>query len=123
MIHGLELAPAVVKRQAIERKIVRQFAKEMFAHGFTIRIDNGGDTYETGHLNRIGKLTKEIMATDEERLYVFRKGDDGQPAKKPFAWAYFVYGNDGWDVMSDYTTNLDGLMPLTEAMIQREGSK
>lgn len=123
MILGLELAPAVKKRQAIERKIVRSFAKEMIAAGFTIRIDNGGDSYETPHLNRIGLISKAIMATDEERLYVFRKEADGTNAKKPFAWAFFVYGNDGWDVMSDYTTNLDGLMPLTQAMIDKEGAK
>lgn len=42
---------------------------------------------------------KDITIVRYERLYVFKPGE-----KKPFAWVYFVYGNDGWDVISDYTT-------------------
>jgi hypothetical protein len=30
-------------------------------------------------------------------------------------WVYCVFGNDGWDVISDYTTNLDDLGLMKEA--------
>ncbi len=34
-------------------------------------------------------------------------------------WVRFIYGNDGWDVISDYTTNLEPVMKLVQPLIDR----
>jgi hypothetical protein len=93
---------SVAMRQRVEKSIARVLVRDIIAAGYLINIDNGGDGYELPQPTNSRKLVMNTMfATDEERLYVFKPGEE-----KPFAWVYFVYGNDGWDVISDYTTNL-----------------
>ena len=100
----------IEQRQAIERQIVECFIDEMLAQGHRVAIDNGGDDIEFPPTNDASKVKAEIMATDDERIYVYRNAD------KPIGHAYFVYGNSGWDVLCDYTVNLENLMPKTLAL-------
>jgi len=37
----------------------------------------------------------------------------------PSGWVYFVYGNDGWDVVSDYTTNLEAVLKGSGELAER----
>jgi len=97
---------SVKMRQCVERIIARRVILDLKAAGFLLNINNGGDDYELPRpTNNIKELLAAMFATDDERLYVFRPGQE-----KPFAWVWFVYGNDGWDVVSDYTTNIDAYM-------------
>ena len=53
-----------------------------------------------------------MFTTDEDRLWFSRPEDEnlkGSPERN-HGWVYFVYSNDGHDVISDYTTNLEGLL-------------
>jgi hypothetical protein len=51
-----------------------------------------------------------LMSTDEDYLMVYEPGK-----KERLGWIHLVYGNDGYDVVSDYTTNLEALVdPITE---------
>ena len=94
----------VKMRQLVERRIARRLVMDAIAVGYAINIDNGGDDYE---LPAPSVKTKEILdtmfATDDEKLVMFKDG-------KRMGWVWFVYGNDGWDVISDYTTNLEHIM-------------
>lgn len=87
-------------RIAIERKIVRAVVKAALAAGFTFSVDDGEEVIpaetEQAAMNA-------LLNTDEDYLFL-RQGN------KTFGWVRFVYGNDGWDVISDYSTNLDFLM-------------
>lgn len=50
-----------------------------------------------------------MFSTDEEFLYAY--DSDG----KHVGWVHLVYGNSGWDVISDNTNNLeDALIAATE---------
>ena len=75
----------------------------LLAAGFSLSIDNG-DT-EAPYSKSRKDILKGMYQTDEEYLYVRKAGSSGS-----FAWVYFVYGNDGWDVISDYTVNLESLI-------------
>jgi hypothetical protein len=44
-----------------------------------------------------------MFKTDQEHIRVFRDNEQ-------IGWVFFVYGNDGWDVVNDYTTNLEFIM-------------
>ena len=102
-------------RIALERRIVRSIVKNALAAGWTIAIDNGGDTYEYEGTNR-ARILESIMLTDDEHLYFFKPGE-----VRPFGWVYFVYGNDGWDVLNDYTCNLDatGILKKAETISEK----
>lgn len=90
-------------RQAVEAKIVKAVVKEALRHGYSLRVDDG---------ERLHVITKTaqtaldaLMETDEDTLFLYR-------GSQRVGWVRFVYGNDGWDVISDYSAN-----PETELVL------
>jgi hypothetical protein len=101
---------SVKMRQEVERKIATAAIDAILAAGFAISIDNGGDEYELAHSTDKDTILKSMFLADEDRLFVepleTKKGT--RRGNSPwFGWLYLVYGNDGWDVISDYTVNLE----------------
>lgn len=94
-------------RIELERKIARAFVKQALAAGFRIEIDNGEE--RTGPLDTVSSVLGKMFQTDEDWVYLKHKTIDWMLTDGA-GWVRFVYGNDGWDVISDYTTNLEGLM-------------
>jgi hypothetical protein len=94
---------SVKMRQEVERKIATAAIQALLKAGFAISIDNGGDTYERSTSEKA--ILENMFQTDEEHLYVEKPQRAG--GWRTFGWLYFVYGNDGWDVLSDYTVNLE----------------
>ena len=101
-------------RQRIEREIVRKVIEDALACQFWLGIDNGDSVDETRY-NDADACMEDMMATDEDRLYIYPNQHGAH-----IGWIYFVYGNDGYDVISDYTTNLSPLMDPIEAWIEQE---
>jgi hypothetical protein len=94
---------SVKMRQEVERKIATAFIKSALDADYEISINNGGDEDETEPLFDQTSILNAMFQTDEEHLYLWKNS-------KIVGWVFFVYGNDGWDVISDYTTNLEPLM-------------
>lgn len=90
-------------RQDIEQQIVKRVIADALAAGFVLTVHDG----EEITLKRSADA-KEIFAamfsTDDDRLY-FHRPD--QP-KGQCGWVHFVYGNDGFDVISDHTVEING---------------
>lgn len=103
----------IKRRQFIEKKIATKFVNDALAAGYTIGIDNGGDDLEYKGTDK-KKILSEMFATDEEHLYVFKPNQN-----KPFGWVYFIYGECGWDVINDYTVNLESLLTETLALAEK----
>jgi hypothetical protein len=87
------------KRMATERSIATAVVKALLAAGFAIEVDNGGDEPEVAKTTDKKAILKGLFLCDDERLYVYNN-------ERAIGWVYFVYGNDGWDVINDYTVNL-----------------
>jgi hypothetical protein len=109
-----KLDPRVAKRQAIEKRIARAFAKTVIAAGHSLLIDNGGEQGEEVKTTTVAQTMKEMFATDEERVYVI------DASGKNLGGVYFVYGNDGWDVIADYHTRLEDMGLLKDALALSE---
>lgn len=82
-------------RIALEKQIARAVVTAAIAAGYTFGIDNGGDDDEMVKTSALTEKMNEMFQTDDDRLYLYRNG-------KTVGWIWFVYGNDGWDVISDY---------------------
>lgn len=99
---------SVKMRQRVEKIIARRVILDAIAAGFYLNVDNGGDE---GELPKPSNKCKEVLnamfATDDEHLVFYKL--NGKQMRK-VGWVYFVYGNDGWDVVNDYTTNLNPVM-------------
>jgi hypothetical protein len=106
------------KRQRTERRIVRQFVVEALSagHSLSVSLENG---YDTEDMLLSSKKIKDIMdeafGGDECHIFVHEGIDDPKDAiiggqLNSIGWVHLVFGNDGWDVIANYTTNLEELL-------------
>ena len=110
---------AVVKRQKMEAAIVRRVVRDALAAGWTLTVDTGGDEPDLESSTKYSEVISALMETDEDLLILRRAvaGPDGLEHKS--GWVRFVYGNEGWTVIADNTSNLDELLKGAEALAER----
>lgn len=100
-----------VMTREVEAKILRAAVESLLRAGYrlSVSLENGYDLDEMLLGSRdADKIVKAAMAGDECHIFVHKTGaavKDGMI--NAVGWLHFVYGGDGWDVISDYTTNLD----------------
>jgi hypothetical protein len=99
-----KLSPSVRARQDTERRIVDEIAKALIQAGYIIRVHDGED-WATKRTSDPVTIQKAIMQTDEDAFIVYKA-----ESKSPFGRVDFVYGNDGYDVTSDWTMGLDEII-------------
>ncbi len=88
----------------MERNIADVLLTQLFAVGFYINLNNGGDGNEFDKPCRDkGKVLEAMFATGSDRLLVY--GVTGYTG-----FVDFAYGNGGWDVISDYSLSLEPFM-------------
>lgn len=97
-------SPEVARRQNVELAILRATVNALLKNGFTLSVFDGEEDLLIKGESEGSKDKKAIFDalfnTDEDYLNAWKDG-------RIFGWVRFVYGNDGWDVISDYTTNLE----------------
>src|SRR5258706_9223571 len=101
------------RRIQLEKRIARRVVRDLLAAGYVITVNNGGDKNEIPYSQDFSEITKAMFATDEEHLLVAKWGQDVDTGKRYLdetSFVFFVYGNDGWDVVNDYGTNLEPVM-------------
>jgi len=109
-----KIHPDLWVRITVEREVFRRTCQELFNAGFQLALHDGED-WATPRTINIQKLVDAMMATDEETLVVYHRPDIADAKWQRFGWVFFVYGNSGWDVINDYTVNLeDVLKPVNE---------
>lgn len=92
------------QRISVEHDIVTRVVNALHTAGYSLQTDQAGDGFEPAvpTADRV-VILGHLMETHDERLYARKDG-------KRAGWVYFVYGNDGYDVISDYTTNLENVL-------------
>ena len=88
-------------RRSIELKIVRETLRQLRGVGMELAADNGEDQTHYGVIDQ--ELIENLFATDEAQLLTRAHGVTP-------SFVYFVFGNDGYDVISDYGVSLEGTM-------------
>lgn len=84
---------SVKARQDIERRVVRKLIRELKKRGFHVNQVYSGDEDEV-KVSTEKEIMDEVFALDTARLY-FKEEDAGS--------VLLVMGNDGWDVISDWS--------------------
>lgn len=95
---------SVKMRQNVERKIARRLISDALKAGYSITVNDGGEDVLKCS-KHLGQILAAMFSTDEDRLFMHREDNP-----KYYGWVHFVYGNDGWDVVNDYTINLEPIM-------------
>ncbi len=98
--------------QTIDRKIAAFAVKTFINAGFLLGVNDGENTTITRSRNAAAILLA-MFTTDQDRLLVYRHCDH-----KYFGWVLFIYGNTGWDVVNDYTENVEAVMVEVGAYAQ-----
>lgn len=92
-------------RIKVEHDIVTRTVDVLLQQGYLLQTNQGGEGLEPVKPTADRKLIlSHLNETDDELLLV--SGPEGQRIGS----VYFVYGNDGWDVISDYSTNLEEVL-------------
>lgn len=90
-------------RRLVEKKIAEAFIDSVLGAGHRISVYDGG-AFPLRNSTSKKDILEAMFSTDGDILYVFNVGG------KRLGWCEFVYGNDGYDVISDYSTNLEPYM-------------
>lgn len=112
---------SIAMRKAIEREIIGKFVDDALAAGYrlAVSLDRGYDIDEMLLASTAREeIINEAMAGDDAHIFVQPHDgptvDDGHVVSA--GWVRVVLGNDGWDVLADYTTNLEPLLSGASAL-------
>ena len=83
-------------RQMIEKGIAKRVVRAAIEAGYTVSLYDGGE-YTVKRSRKLPEVMRAMMTVDEESLE-FRDSEGGL-----IGTAWFVYGNDGWDALADFT--------------------
>lgn len=108
-----DLTPAVKIRQDLERRITDEIVKALFQHGYVVRIHDG-EEFCTKRISDPVAVQRAVQSTDEDTIFVYHAGEDGPH----IGTISLVYGNEGHDVVSDYTY-VPELHDLIEPIVEK----
>lgn len=113
--------PSVALRERIqaERQIAQATIRALLAAGYSLRV-HSGEEWESQRIREPGRrserhLMQALFNLDE--AWLMTKRIEGKEIVK--GWVRFVFGNDGWDVISDHTMDLEEALKATEAVIEK----
>ena len=93
----------------MEQAIAKATIKALIDADYFVTVNDGEE--ETVKRSRDADAIFAAMFTTDEDYLIATKKNPMQGR----AWVRFIYGNSGWDVINDYTTNLeDVLKPVME---------
>ena len=102
---------SVKRRQRVEQRIASRAVTALLDAGFTLAVAQGDERPEPATRSK-ARIMRELGECDDDRLMVYKPDNLPPPnatgnEHPADGWIHFVYGNDGWDVMSDYTSGLE----------------
>jgi hypothetical protein len=109
------IAPSVKPRVRIEQKIARYTVRTLLRAGFLLSVYDGEEITVIRSTDA-ATICNAMSTTDEDYLFVYRPTE-----QERFGWVRFVYGEYGYDVICDYTTNLDEQMETINKYAEKFG--
>lgn len=103
-------------RIKIEQQITGATIRALLGAGFSLGVFDG-EEHTLEFCKTPALVAKALMTTDEDHLTVF----DNE--KNFIGSVFFVYGNDGWDVICDYSTSLEEYLEPVNALADRLAEK
>jgi hypothetical protein len=116
-----KLAPAVQRRIRIERRLVLATVDALLAAGYVLGVDDGGAEMAAARGSDRAAIVDALMNTDDDTLCAWRvpAAEDRDDDPRPDCAVRFIYGNSGFDVVSDYSCSLESVLAPVFAMATR----
>ena len=96
----------VDQRQRIEQEIARAAATGLIEAGYSISVFDSEEIVLKRSTN-VERIVEAMFSTDEDYFYAYRPEETERAG-----YVHFVYGNEGWNVISDNSLSLE---PALEA--------
>lgn len=111
------LSKLIYARRVVEMEslVIGRAIQDLLAAGYAISVDDGGDELALQPSTDAKAILEALFSVDQEHLCVSKVGTSFR------GWVFLVHGNDGWDVISDYTTNLEEALQGTNALADALG--
>lgn len=100
----------------LERKVIKSVIQDLMAHHFLVTVNNGEEDVLVLS-NNAEDIFKYCRSTDQDRLIVRRTHDKCADFEPCYGRILLIYGNSGYDVINDYTTNLEVTLARTMALV------
>jgi hypothetical protein len=97
--------------QQMENAIINKTLDVLLAAGYSLEVNDGEET-TTPITTDKAMLLEAMYTTDEDYLYC-SKSINGDFVRSGYVW--FVYGNDGHEVIADYTVSLEDVLAPVNA--------
>jgi len=101
----------------LEKQVMKQCIADLLDAGFQVSVNDGEET-TLKRSTDAEAIFAAMRTTDDDYLFVYKPDapGDGSGEKGCFGWVRFIYGNSGWDVINDYSTNLEQALKRTDAL-------
>jgi hypothetical protein len=91
----------------MEKCIALETVRALIAAKFAVTVNDGEEDVLKASRDESAILAA-MFSTDEDLLFVRRPIGQGKTVSA--GWIRFIYGNDGFDVINDYTTSLESVL-------------
>lgn len=99
---------ATCNRIGVEVDVVTRTVDALLAAGWALATWDGEEVRPAVPTTDRAAILAELMEVDDEYLMGYaHRSHWSDPVGRSGAWVRFVYGNDGYDVISDYTLSLE----------------
>jgi len=86
------------RRIAAEKRLATAVVDAILKRGFRVSVYDG-EGWAVRRSNYLDHILKELFATDEDYIHIRTE------TNAKVGWFHLVYGNSGWDLISDYSDN------------------
>lgn len=86
----------------IERVLAAKTIDAFLAAGYLLGVNDGEETV-LKRCTSAQTIYEAMFSTDEDYLIIYKANPNGSSER--CGWVRFIYGNSGWDVMSDWSSN------------------
>ena len=105
-------------RHDIEQQIARAAVKSLTSAGYKISVFDG-EAYALAKTDDASAILDAMFCTDGDVLYVYTPPAANNGAWERIGFVEFVYGNSGWDVISDHSSSLESVLHSASALADK----
>jgi hypothetical protein len=107
----------VAARQRMEVAIVKQIVKDALKVGYALSVAGDGDELALTRSTNAKDVLDALINADDDTLYLERFNSAGALVES--GWVRLIYGNDGWDVVNDYSLNIEDVLAGANALAEK----
>ena len=107
-----------MNRENAELAIISAVVEALHAAGYDLALDNGGDELAMERTRDKEAILRNMRNTDSETLFALKGETNGLLRN---GRVFFVYGNDGHDVIADNSASLESILETLKAHNKTRG--